>query len=227
MVEAEQFNPSTGRYERADGRPLTMSDLRLVLHGERLKLQGRLLAITERFINGEIITEEWQRLILAELKESNLIAVIIGAGGHIALNANRQNKLYFEQLRDDLIDIAAGMAVFTLAILAGEKTAGQIRGWAKYQARTVFRNFNKADLLTKKVVPRHNEAMRLLDITAKHCSECPAYDTGGQWVDINDVVPPTVACSCRMNCKCTVITRFNPLREIGIIGQASLADMIN
>ena len=143
----------------------------------------------------EITTAEWQQLILAELKESNIVALIIGAGGHLALNANRRNRLYFEQLRSDLQDIAAAIIAFTAAILAGEKTAGQIRGWIKRQSRTMFRNYHKASRLTKVSVARHNEAMRFLGL-ADHCPDCPALTTEGEWRPIEDVVLPTMQCRC-------------------------------
>ncbi len=228
MIELEgvYFDSTIGRYRFSDGRRISTAELRLVVNGERLKLEGRLLTITERYLSGELTTEEWQRLIMAEIKESNIIILILAAGGHIALNANRQNRQYFEQLRDDLTGIAAALAAFTLAMLAGQKTPGQIRGWLKLQSKKVFRTFHRTERLTQKSILSHNEALRMLDPFVIHCPECPAYDTGGQWLAIDDVVPATVACTCGPNCRCTVITRFNPARAIGIIGEASLVDAV-
>ena len=147
---------------------------------KQVKLEGKLLRITAQYLSSGITTEEWQRLILAELKESNVRVVVLAAGGREAININRFNREYFTTLREDLTNIATGLSVFTAAVLAGQKTAGQIRQWAKYQSRTVFRNYSKAELLTRMSLQRANEAARSLDPAVhKHCPECPAY--GHQW----------------------------------------------
>ena len=54
MVELEgvYFDPATGGFREQNGTPINTLDMRLIVRGEQVRLEGRLLAITERYLAG-------------------------------------------------------------------------------------------------------------------------------------------------------------------------------
>ena len=226
ITQSPTYDGITGRFILSDGTQLSSADLKLALRGESIWLERKLLQVTDRYISGRITTEEWQKEVLRLLKKSNILAMILAAGGVAVLVHASINRQYFELLRDRLRELAIALSFLTVAILAEELTPGQVRGWMKYRASSVFGTYSTAEMLTRMAKQGANEARRSTDPTAAHCPDCPELETNG-WVPIEQVTPIGVACRCNGKCRCRITYRFNPGRALGLIGKARLSDRVN
>lgn len=219
------YNPKTGRYHSEFGGFLSAADLKAVISEERSRLEATLLKLTQGYLDGTKPTQEWQRQAIQAIKESNLRAMTIAAGGKAALNQIPHNNFYFQQVRASLRETMAGLIQMTEMHQNGERTDGQIIGWMKYKSSSVFKAFSQSEQLTRLGTQGANEAWRSVDPSAKHCPSCPKYSTGG-FVPAETVTAIGVACECGGRCRCKIRYRFNPQLALSQIGADSILDKI-
>ena len=213
-MDRATYSPRTGRYrDTATGQFLGHFDLQRIIGEESQKLSRKLLRLNQRLDNGKINDAQWQQGFTRLFKRANLQAMTIGAGGQDALEQNRFNANYFQQTQDAIALVSADTGRVATEFLRGRRTRGQLDGWVKYQSQKLHQTFSRAELLTRVSIQGANEARRTLDPNARHCPQCPSYQTQ-DFIPIEDVISVGAACVCGGRCRCRVQYRINPERSI-------------
>ena len=213
------FDGRLGNYRNTDTGQVTGRDDLLAIVSRDILATRRKMGELATQLNEEIITlTDFQRGMIAELKGSHIRAATLAAGGRDGLN-NRILGGTGRRLRQEY----DALKQFVLKIERGEQSDRQILARAKSYARSALVSFSNAELITKAdngaVTARRN-----LDPEAEHCPECPLYDTGGEFIPIEDVVPIGVRCTCRAGCKCRITYRFAP--DFNPLQSRSLSQMV-
>lgn len=196
------FDPRTGRYRSPYGGFLSQADMKLIIRGERQRLERNLLFKAEQLLKGKDLGD-WERSVAHELKLFVIQATILGAGGKDNTTAKHYGLAGAELRRQYRF-----LDKFANAIYRRELSEAQIKQRTKQYANTIIIAYNQAEKASKKV--EEWEGMRVTSPTAKHCRQCPNYRTFG-WVGIDEIVPVGVACDCGGNCECFVAYRRKPL----------------
>ena len=218
------FDQRAGQYRDGSGKLASSIYLQEFVALARGGLSNRLEQATERLLNGRISLREWERIFAEELKDHHLIMLLFAFGGIELLQRNPSARALFTQTGENTRGELLGLSIFAAAIASGLRTAGQILGYSRYKANSVRGAFERSRQ-SALIGVGYNEARRSLDPTARHCANCPAYETV-DWVGIDDVVPVGHACDCNGYCRCRVEYRFNPQRALQTLGSATLADAI-
>lgn len=192
------YNPKTGRYHSPYGGFLSHADMQLILRGERQRLEGYLSKKADKLLSGQDLGD-WQRSVAYELKLSVIQATILGAGGKDNTTAKHYGLAGAELRRQYQF-----LNNFANAIHRGELSEAQIKQRTKQYANTVVIAYNQAEQASKKV--EEWEGMRVMSTMARHCNQCPTYQTFG-WVGVDKIIPVGVACDCGGNCQCFVSYR--------------------
>ena len=208
------YDRNRGQFEvTATGRVIESSevDKQRDLVIERLKNELNVLA--NRYANDQIDLEQFQTEVATRIKIHHLQVAGLASGG-----TDRLNRTHFVDIRDRL-DTEFTTFLFAFgnwleSISAQKKNfIGKIVNRAIRYAASVARSFGSSQKITR-FQDGANEARRRLDPFAKHCPQCPGYDTGGRWVPVNQIVSVGEQCDCRGNCRCTVEYRFSLTRAI-------------
>ncbi len=192
------FDTATARYRNnTTGRFLSQRDALQLTERSIAAVSAELESQVQALAQGVTSLGDWQRQLATLLKQLHLGQFILGRGG-IAntvpadfLEVGRILKSEYRYLEGFGRDLAAGrlsvaqatararlyLAKSRLSFWAGQRQA-QLRG------------------------PAVSEMRRIL-APVDHCTECVAYARAG-WVPIGNLPLPTVDCSCRSNCRCTV-----------------------
>ena len=224
-TEKLRYNARAGRWIGPGGGFLSKADVKAVIGQEHSRLESEMLASTGRLARNKISVEQWQAQLIKSQKNSNLRAMVAGAGGRAAFNDNVRNSVLLKHHQRRQQDFAIALSELTQKLTNGELTLGQVQGWAKYQASNAEQSFNESQFLTRMIMQGHNEFMRWVANT-KHCPDCPGHSTNGQWIAIEDGVPVGSRCRCKGRCRCGSDTRFNPERALAELGGGNILDRI-
>lgn len=187
---ARYRNNTTGRFlSERDALQLTQRTISTA--------QDDLDQLVTQLDQGVIDLATWQRQFAGMLKEVHLAQYILGRGGlrHTApadfLEVGRTLKAEYRYLEGFGRDLAAGRL-----------SLAQARARARlYLAKTRL-SFWSGQRQAQRQGPMPTEMRRIL-APVEHCPECLAYARAG-WMPLNALPLPTVDCSCRSNCRCTV-----------------------
>ncbi len=195
-----RYNTKTGDYTDDRGQKVSKAQILKLTEKEQRILERKLDRTTQNLINNRIDAFEWERQVQQDLKQSHLKMVALGAGGKDNITPRHRGQVgaALRQEYNRLFD-------FRKQIQAGEISDKQMLWRTKSYARSIKQSYYRSEQLTR-AQNGATLAKRTLDVNAKHCPECPTYATKG-FVPIEQVVPPGVRCSCRGNCKCTVVYR--------------------
>ncbi len=196
-----EYNPRTGQYRDDNGKVIPKTQILDTIEQERRILERKIEAHSQNLISNSIDEFEWERRIKRDLKESHLKMVALGAGGKDNISQRHRGQVgaALRQEYNALFD-------FRKKRQAGEISDRQLVARSKFYSRSLSQSYHRSEQLTR-AQNGATLAKRTLDPTAKHCPECPGYSTRGKFVPIQNVVPPGTRCSCRGNCKCTVVYR--------------------
>ncbi|MEM9945475.1 MAG: hypothetical protein AAF810_05355 [Cyanobacteria bacterium P01_D01_bin.36] len=206
---------------------MSRADILQVVGAEQGRLEVELERHARRLVNGQGTVADFERSMALSLKESHLRMTALGAGGEKFLRQSPLASKYFGAAGYQLRQQYGHLSKFAGQIIDGQDgfgalTVERLVARSRRYAQSVISAYNRADLMTKVARQGHNEAWRSLGV-AKHCPDCPAYQTNG-YISIDEVVAVGVACVCGGRCHCTIKTRFNPDR--GLNNVSGLMDAV-
>lgn len=201
------YNPDEGVFQDArTGRAVPKTDIQLEINREIARVARKLQSITQAMADGRITLEEWQKQFIAILKDSHLQMAAFGAGGVEQLDTEHFQYIGF-QLKQEY-DALEG---FAAALVAGSLTLAQALRRAGMYAESIRLSFSQADWVTH--VRDGFEGARSLSV-AQHCKQCPDYDTGGEFLSADQLVPIGHDCDCKRKCKCFIVWRKRRLSAL-------------
>lgn len=201
------YDRKLGRFRDAEtGQFVPASRIELEINREIGRVGNRLQSLTRALAEGRITIDEWQRQFAAILKESHLQMAAFGAGGRDQLDAQHYGYIGF-QLKKEYDALAA----FAVALMAGAITLRQALKRSQMYAESIRISFNRANHTTHR---RDGfEGARSLSV-AQHCLQCPGYDTMGEFLPADQIVPIGEQCDCRRMCKCYIVWRKRGLSAL-------------
>lgn len=192
------FDTSTARYRNsATGRFLSQVDaLQLTqrnIAAASAELEAQVLALAQ----GVTALGDWQRSLALLLKQLHLGQFILGRGG-IARTTPADFLAVGRILKDEYRYLEA----FGRDLAAGRLSVAQAGARARLYLAKSRLSFWAGQRQAQAQGPGPSEMRRLL-APVEHCPECLTYARAG-WMPLNALPLPTVDCSCRSNCRCTV-----------------------
>lgn len=205
------YDVITKRFYR-DGIPVEESEILAAIDLHRRRSRVDLRVWTQQLINGTITVERWAELTTNRILDDHLLMVEVGAGDRSLITAAHLSRLQ-QRLSTGMADANAAkgtaemvaIAGLIAALVAGTISLKMALARAERYAVNAKASYHEARHVT--MMQSGMLAMRRLDPTSVHCPQCPAYDTGNEFIPAEDVVPVGEACDCRGNCRCTVIYR--------------------
>lgn len=192
------YDRRAGSYRGENGRFVARAEVLRLLDGEAARLEVRLRGHARLLTTNRISLSEFQARMAEDLKLSHLRSAALGSGGRKGLS-NR----HFGKVGQELKEQYQFLRGFGDAIAAGELSEAQILARAKSYGISTRTAFFEAEKITRQE-NGFNLGKRTLDPQASHCPDCLRYSTNGQWVPIEQIVPPGVNCQCRGRCRCSV-----------------------
>ena len=216
MAEVE-YVPIAGRYRWADSkRFVSRQTLLNIADQESQRLKVRLQGVTRLLLDNKIDLPQWQGRFADELKAAHLRVGMLAGGGQDQMTQAKYGSVGYQIKRQ--FDYLAN---FANDIAAGDMRPSRILARAGLYSESVNATFNRVEQITRSD-EGFTEALRSLDSQARHCPSCISYSTQGQWLPVEQVTPPAIACECQARCRCSIRYRKRPvnLNQEGILGVA-------
>jgi hypothetical protein len=186
-ASARYRNLQTGRYvSEASVRGL----------GERFAIEAvgsNIELLTDRFIDGKIDLETWQRGMAREIKDAHVVSAMLGRGGR-----DQMTQADWGRLGARLREQYRYLNRFAREIANGQLSPAQIRARAAMYARSARTSYFDG-LTSAKREAGFEEEQRVLGV-AEHCDDCPPL--AGYWAPIGSL-PPIGESQCLTNCRCS------------------------
>lgn len=188
-----------------------------VLEAESFQLSSKFQGYASRLVSGKIDLANFERLLLADLKEATIRAYVVGADGKPTARHYGSSGLHLRQKYADIHN-------FVEKIGRGELSEAQIRDRLNRQARTVQTAAARSERITR-VLAGFDLAKRTLDPQSSHCQSCLRYATS-KFVPVTEIVPRGVNCECGSNCRCIVFYKKseNPLNPLSLAEAVNIKD---
>ncbi len=167
-----------------------------------------LILIGKNYIEGRISLREFQDNTANKLKKIHLTQMIgalekqedVTAERFLLIGRNLRSQYYAG--KDQLTGESFGLKYLVQDLIAGKVSQKQLAARLGMYAESGTVSFwgVRVDIAKDK----YTHAKRVLGKTHKHCDECLSY-SGRGWEAIANIILPTVACSCRSRCKCSLV----------------------
>lgn len=195
------FDTTLARYrDRNTGRFLSERDA-LQLTQRSIEAAGKDLDdLVVQLDQGLLDLATWQRQAAALIKSVHLAQFILGRGG-IANVVPADFLTVARTLRQEY----GFLERFGQDLAANRLSAAQARARARLYLNKARLSYWQGREQAVNRGPMPSEMRRFL-APVEHCAECVAYAAAG-WVPVGQLPMPTVDCSCRSNCRCTVAYR--------------------
>jgi hypothetical protein len=205
------FDPRTGRFRIATGagkggfisRAAVLNQERLYLDRQKVEL-GKL---GDRLSNGTITLPDFQREAGNTLRRIHIASAVLGKGGKDKMVQGDWDKVQETIKRQLYKGRGEDGKPFGIKHLAAEWNAGKVsaaqlkmRLGLYAQSGVISYSTAELDQAKKDGVKR---GRRVLAMGGIHCQECVSYAERG-YVNLSDIIPIGVACSCRGNCLCRI-----------------------
>jgi len=205
------FDPKSGRFRVAAGagkgsfisRAAVLNQTRLYLDRQKVELG----ALGDRLSTRSITLSEFQREAGNNLRRIHIASAVLGKGGRDKMTQSDWDKVQETIKRQLYKGRGEDGKPFGIKHLAAEWKAGkvspaQLKARLGLYAQSGVISYSTAELneAKKRGVKR---GKRVLAIGGDHCSECITYAARGV-VNLSDIIPIGVACSCRGNCLCVI-----------------------
>lgn len=191
-----EFNKLYGKY-KSNGKFIPPATIEKSEKTITASTNHRIDILNDDLIANRISLQKWEREFAKELKTLHIKKALISRGGkNIAtpedwLSIGRDLKTEYKYLHQMATEVKNG-TVSPAQLKARTKLyteRSRLAGETMKQA-----NAKESDLVYM---------MRKLGATDRNCQECLSYASAGL-KRIGELPLPTVACSCRANCKCSV-----------------------
>jgi hypothetical protein len=198
---AFKYVVNAGQYQDTDsGRFINQDRLEELLAEETGRLRARLRGHARVYQRGNIDIPEFQLRMAESIKRAHLRIAELAVGGR-----SQMTPAVFGRIGRTLRDEYGHLANFGTALEEGMSDRMLLHRAGSY-ARAIEITFSRTWLYSSQIAG-FDLFMRSLDAGADHCPSCPRYDTGGQWVGADEIVPKGVRCECQNNCRCRVVRR--------------------
>ena len=191
---------------------LRESEIEEYLESQQQALERELQAISEQLIQRQINLDEYERLAAELVSAAMLVALLAAFGGTENLRRSPYGREYIRQVSRAIRGEVRAIIATGNKIESGDLTIAQFLATRSRRAMAFVSTFRTAQIFKNIAENNHNEGIRRLT-SVEPCPDCPGYQQLS-WVPIEDIVPVATYCVCKGNCKCEVITRFNPDRAL-------------
>ena len=186
------------RYKQSD-RKLSNKQLYRVVRQELKIAENKAEQLTNRFVNGNLSFEDWQRRLIERTRNTHINLLRLGRGGK-----DKTYAIHYLTVGRDLKDYHyKHFQDFALHIKLGDLTPKQIIHRSKLYVRSARVQFEYGRSTIEGEISAEVKALRKLGACGNHCPECIRY-AGLGYVSLVDLILPTQQCSCKMNCCCSV-----------------------
>ena len=180
--------------------------------------------VAEELIDGGTL-ESFERKTAEAVTSGLLLALVLALGGTRGMRQKPALQEFILGTRSLISGQLRATQRTADRIADGQLTPQQIRKSANRRALGVRSGFSSASIMNRMVEGFHNEGKRFL--TSPHpCPDCPVHQRP-DWTPLSDIVPVATFCVCQSNCKCRVVTRFNPRRALGDLLSGNLLDSLS
>jgi len=192
------YDIAVGRYRDEQGKFISRAYVLKLLDEEVARMRVRFRGHARLWRSQRLSNAEFRERVLDDLKLTYLRMSALAAGGMSALT---------EEMLEDIGERLYEQERWLDNYIEDEQSDNQALARAVAFATTTKMAFHLAEKFEKQRVEKKTEARRSLDPQANHCLSCIQYCTNGRWLPINEVVPPTIDCQCRQNCRCIISYR--------------------
>lgn len=192
------YDTTLGRYRNATtGRFLSEADALRLTRRTIAQADQQLQELMQQLDQQVITLPQWQRQVAALIKRLHLAQYILGRGG-----IRQTTPADFLEVARILKAEYRYLDGFARDLAAGRLSLAQASARARlYLAKTRL-SYWSGQRRAQDQGPMPTEMRRLL-APVDHCRECVLYAQAG-WVPLGALPLPTVDCTCRSNCRCTV-----------------------
>lgn len=194
------WNNKTSSYHyRSSDRKLSRQQVDKIVSKEIKRNEGKIEKLTNRFINGNINFEAWQKQMSTLVRDSHVNLLRFGRGGkentyaiHYLEMGNDLRKVQYPALRN-----------FSREIKNGRLSKPQMLARSALYARSSKIGFETGNLYTQQDKGYAEGKRHLGSSCEDHCPQCLYYATLG-FVSLSDLILPTQKCDCNVNCCCSI-----------------------
>jgi hypothetical protein len=207
------YNKSAHRFaDKATGKFLSQSQAQTIVETGIKKNRDRLQTLAENLASGGIDITRFLTDGSDAIKNLHILNAVNAVGNRAdaltkdqVKELNRRVKEHLSGGKDKLTGDRFGFSELIKDLVKGNASEAELKNRLNM--------FADAAALTQAHIKRvqieadktYSQALRVLGV-AEHCPECVSY-AGLSWVKLSDLIMPGDRCSCRANCKCTVVYR--------------------
>lgn len=211
------------RIERENTLP-SQGDIDAYIQRAQLDTKSRMVSPTEALLEGDASLAEWESAIAEGVINAVILGLLLASGGVDGLRNTQDPRAVLQFTKTALVGELRGVRFSADRIAAGDLSPAQILASLQRRSGGVSRAYHSAALVLLLMSGEANEGIRRLG--SQHpCPNCPDYERL-DWTPLEQIVPIGNLCLCQLHCKCTLITRFNPVRALQNLTGGSLTDRV-
>lgn len=193
------YDKRIGGFRGDKGRIVSREKVRGIVQSEILRTEGEINKLTNLYIQKKISLIDLQVRSVQLLKTHNIQMGLLAVGG---INQVSNKFSFYGTIGYRLRELYGNLQQRIVAIAEGNISPKMLQFRMRQLARYSLVTYGAVEK-NARVNEGFNQGLRSLDPGAKHCRQCPNFETPG-WVPIVDIVTPGVDCPCGGFCKCTV-----------------------
>ena len=211
------------RVERENTLP-SQADLDAYIQQSQVAIRRRMMPPTEALLAGDASLAEWEQAMAEAVAYAIILGLLLASGGVDGLRNTRDPRAVLQFTKTALRGDLRGVRFSANRIANGDMSPAQILASLQRRSGGVMRSYHGAALALLLLSGEANEGIRRLG--SQHpCPDCPDYETPG-WTPLEDIVPIGNLCRCQLHCKCTLITRYSPIRALQNLTGGSLTNRV-
>lgn len=194
------FDPESGQYRNANGRPVSWSVIRGDFLRTERRAEGIAEVLTSQLREGNISLGVWQTQIRAIIKDLHVGAMMLGSGGRDMMTPQTRGAVGGHLSRE-----YRALNSLALRIQSGDQRLdGTLWRTVRHYIRAARKTFY--DAIRRRMGPMGFDMERSVRTAAERsCGSCIHEESRG-WVPIGTLVPIGDR-TCRRNCLCLMYYR--------------------
>jgi hypothetical protein len=188
------------------------------------EIRARIMPPTEALLAGDASLAEWEMAISEGVVNAVILGLLLASGGVDGLRNTQDPRAVLQFTKTALVADLRGVRFSADRIAAGDMSPAQILASLDRRSGSLFRNYSSAVLVLTLMSGQANEGIRRMG--SQHpCPNCPDYERPN-WTPLEEIIPPGNLCLCQLHCKCTLVTRYNPVRALQNLTGGSLTNRV-